>query len=103
MERYEAVLFLPVFIVGGDNICCVIFGVEICVIMAPVKHYTEQTFPVEISKISANTDSSPGQGKYINIGQYLPLFSLHTISYSQTLNQINPVNPSIFRKGQKSN
>ena len=55
---------IPVFTVGGDNICCVIFGVEICVIMAPVKHYTEQTFPAEISKISANTlpAQTPGLG-----------------------------------------
>ena len=56
--------FLYIFFVGGDNICSVIFVVEICIIMAPVKHYTEQTFPVEISKILANTlpAQTPGLG-----------------------------------------
>ena len=62
--------------------------------MAPVKHYTEQTFPVEISKISANTP-------------YLPLFTpvfthstgskLDLSDTSEKLRKVTEVNVDIIR------
>ena len=75
--------FLYLYIVGGDNICCVIFGVEICVIMAPVKHYTEQTFPAQISRFQQTQTHRPAQQKDSTIFAFL-----HSISYTGVQNSM---------------